>query len=271
MKCLVLQHLLQLVVHELDLGADDHLAGSLAGTDDTGSTSSLDGLLVHLGVILDLKAQTGCAVTNVLHVLLAADSSQNSGSNFGVVVVCQNDLLLGLFVLVLTAGGLQVVLGDGKVEHCVEHHEGCDAQRNDHPGLGSCGQRSGEHQVGSACREAEASTETGVVGDDGEDAVQGRVHNVQGEAQEHEAELKRLGNAADEGADCSGQNQTDSSLLVLGGLDHSQSSTGNTEHHAGEETGHVHAQAPAHICAGLACPEVGQVAQADGIDSLSQL
>ena len=95
---------LQLVVHELDLGADDHLASVLAGADDTGSTSGLDSLLVHLGVILDLKAQTGCAVTNFLHVLLAADSSQNSGSDFGIVVVCQNDLLLGLFVLVLTAG-----------------------------------------------------------------------------------------------------------------------------------------------------------------------
>ena len=101
-----LQHLLQLVVHELNLGADDHLASVLAGADDTGSTSGLDSLLVHLGVILDLKAQTGCAVTNFLHVLLAADSSQNSGSDFGIVVVCQNDLLLGLFVLVLTARGV---------------------------------------------------------------------------------------------------------------------------------------------------------------------
>ena len=36
--------------------------------DDTGSTSGLDSLLVHLGVILDLKAQTGCAVTHFLHV-----------------------------------------------------------------------------------------------------------------------------------------------------------------------------------------------------------
>ena len=72
-----LQHLLQLVVHEMNLGADDHLARVLAGTDDTGSTSGLDSLLVHLGVILDLKAQTACAVTNFLHVLLAADSSPN--------------------------------------------------------------------------------------------------------------------------------------------------------------------------------------------------
>ena len=61
-------------------------------------------------------------------------------------------------------------------------------------------------------------------------------------------------------------NQTDGGLLVLSGLDHSQSSTGNTEHHAGEEAGHIHTKAPAHISAGLTCPEVGQVAQTDGIE-----
>ena len=264
-KC-QLQHLLQLVVHELDLGADDDLASVLAGTDDTGSTGSLDSLLVNLSVVEHLKAQAGCAVANVLHVLLAADSSQNSRSNLSVVIVGQNDLLLSLFVVILTAGGLQVELGDGEVEHCVEHHECSDAQRNDHPSLSSCGQRSGEHQVGGTCGEAEASTETGVVGDDGKDAVQSSVHNVQGEAQEHEAELEGLGNAADEGADCSRQNQADGGLLVLSGLDHSQSSAQDTEHHAGEEAGHVHTKAPAHISRGLASPEVGQVAQTDGIE-----
>ena len=56
------------------------------------------------------------------------------------------------------------------------------------------------------------------------------------------------------------------SVLVLSGLDHSQSRTGDTEHHAGEEAGHVHTQAPAHVSRGLACPEVGQVAQADGVE-----
>ena len=86
----------------------------------------------------------------------------------------------------------------------------------------------GEDQVGRTSREAEASTEAGVVGDDGEDAVQSSVHNVQGEAQEHEAELEGLGNAADECADSSGNDQADSSLLVLSSLDHGQSSTGNT-------------------------------------------
>ncbi len=54
--------------------------------------------------------------------------------------------------------------------------------------------------------------------------------------------------------------------MFFSGLDHSQSSTGDTEHHAGEEAGHVHTKAPAHVSTGLACPEVGQVAQADGVE-----
>ena len=54
-------------------------------------------------------------------------------------------------------------------------------------------------------------------------------------------------------------------LLVLSGLDHSQSSAQDTEHHAGEEAGHVHAKVPAHVSTGLASPEVFQVAQADGV------
>ena len=127
-------------------------------------------------------------------------------------------------------------------------------------------QRSGEDQVSSTGGEHEAGTETNVVGDDGEDAVQNSIDNVQGEAQEHEAELEGLGNAANEGADGGGGHQTDGSLLVLGGVDHSQSSAGDTEHHAGEEAGHVHTEAPAHVGGGFTGPVVGQVAQADGVE-----
>ena len=96
---------------------------------------------------------------------------------------------------------------------------------DDHPGVGSSREASGEQEVGSTSGEAEAGTETNKVGDDGEDAVQGSVHDVEREAQEHEAELEGLGDAADEGADGSGDNQADSSLLVLSGLNHSQGST----------------------------------------------
>ena len=72
----VLQHLLQLIVDELDLGSDDDLASGLAGADDTGSTGSLDGLLVDSSAVLDLKAQTSSAVVNVGNVALAADSTR---------------------------------------------------------------------------------------------------------------------------------------------------------------------------------------------------
>ena len=219
-------------------------------------------------MILDLEAQTGRAVVNVGNVALAADSSQDTGSDGGEVVVGEGDVgLSSLGVLVLTAGGLQVELDDSELEHQVEDNESGDAQRDDHPGIVSSGQAGGEDQVGSTGGEAEACAEAGVVGDDGEDAVQGSIDNIQGEAEEHEAELERLGNAADEGADSSGNNQADSSLLVLGSLDHSQSSTGDTEHHAGEEAGHVHAEVPINtiLTGDIASPEVLQITQTNGV------
>ena len=56
-------------------------------------------------------------------------------------------------------------------------------------------------------------------------------------------------------------------FLFLGSLDHGQSSTGNAEHHAGEEAGHVHAEVPGDtVLAGdVASPVVAQVAQTDGV------
>ena len=55
-------------------------------------------------------------------------------------------------------------------------------------------------------------------------------------------------------------------------LDHRESRTGNTEHHAGEEAGHIHAEAPANDIAGdadiaglKAGPVVLQVSEADGV------
>ena len=110
---MLLQHLLQLVINELNLGSDNDLASGLAGADNTGSTGSLNGLLVDSSAVLDLEAQTGSAVVNVGNVVLAADSSQNAGSDGGEVVVGEGDVSLGsLSVLILTTGGLQVELGE---------------------------------------------------------------------------------------------------------------------------------------------------------------
>ena len=99
-----LQHLLQLIIHELHLGADDDLAGGLVGADDTGSTGSLHSLFIHSGVVLNGEAQAGSAVVHAGDVLLAADGLQHTSSNLSVVVVGQNDLLLSLFIVILTAG-----------------------------------------------------------------------------------------------------------------------------------------------------------------------
>ena len=141
------------------------------------------------------------------------------------------------FLVVFTAGGLQVELLDGEQEHQVEHHESGDAHGDQQPGLIGSGQEGREDGVGQAGGEAEASAVAQSDGDGSEDGVQQSVHNVQGECQEHEGELEGLGNAAQEGTDSGGANDTDGSLPLvgLGGLDHGQSSAGDTEHHAGEE------------------------------------
>ena len=49
-------------------------------------------------------------------------------------------------------------------------------------------------------------------------------------------------------------------------MNHCQSSARDTEHHAGEETGHVHTEAVAIGSLGCACPELAQVVDADGIE-----
>lgn len=129
-RCRKLQHLLQLVVDKLNLGSDNDLASGLAGADNAGSTSSLDGLLVDSSAVLDLEAQTSGAVVNVGNIVLAADSSQNAGGDGGEVVVGEGDVgLSSLGILVLTAGGLQVELDDSELEDQIEDNESGDAQR----------------------------------------------------------------------------------------------------------------------------------------------
>src|SRR5699024_4366880 len=53
-------------------------------------------------------------------------------------------------------------------------------------------------------------------------------------------------------------------LVGLGGVNHSQCSAGDTEHHAGEEAGHVHTEAVAVGSSGSASPELTEVVDADG-------
>ena len=51
-------------------------------------------------------------------------------------------------------------------------------------------------------------------------------------------------------------------------MNHCQSSSGDTEHHAREESGHVHTKAPGNSFrrGRIASPEVGQIAQSNGIE-----
>ena len=144
----LLAELLELVSDELNLGSDDDLDGGLTGTDDAGSAGGLDDLLVNQQTVLDFQSQTGDAVVDGGDIGLAANAFQDDLSHLGEVVVSQLDVQLVLSV-VLTAGGLQIPLGDGETEDDVEDHEGSQAQRSDQPGLGSCGQGSGEDQVGA--------------------------------------------------------------------------------------------------------------------------
>ena len=196
--CRLLRELLELVEDELHLRSDDDLDAVLARADDARAAGRLDLLLVNQQAILHLKTQTGDAVIDRSHVLLAAAALEDDGRHRGEVIVAQLDLGLGVLI-VLTARGLQIPLGDGELEHEIEHDRSSQAHRDDQPGVGSRRQGSGEDQVGQARGEAEAGAEAQRDGDSREDAVQSRVDNIQRERQEHEGELERLGNAAQEG------------------------------------------------------------------------
>ena len=121
----LLCELLELFVYKLNLGSDDDLHSGLARADDTGGTGGLDLSLVDQQAVLHFQTQTGDAVIDGGDVLLAAQAFQNDGSHCGVVVIGQLDLHLAVLI-VLTAGGLQIPLLDGKVEHGEEHGEGSD-------------------------------------------------------------------------------------------------------------------------------------------------
>ncbi len=130
-----------------------------------------------------------------------------------------------------------------------------------------CGQECREHKVRSACREAETCTEAKQCNNYCEDTVKDRIDHIQQRSQEHETEFERLCNTADKCTDSCGCNKTTCYflLVILRCMDHSQSSARNTEHHTREESGHIHTETPCNVCAGLTCPEVGQIAETDRV------
>lgn len=148
----------------MDLRADDDLGSTLVHLHDTQSASLLAGSLVDQIGIAELEAKASSAAVNGLDVLLATDGSKNSGGQSGEPVVASSGGSEGLLdIVILATRSHKVELGDGEAEHEVEDHEGSDAQRDDHPGVGSSREARGEQEVGSTSGEAEASTETNIV------------------------------------------------------------------------------------------------------------
>ena len=263
-----LHEFLKLIRNELYLRANDDLYSSLARTDDARNASRLDFLLVYEQGILDLQTQTGDAVIYACDICRTAQAFQDDLCNRRKVIVCEFNLaFVNRFVIILTTRSFEVQGGDHDAEDQIEDDECCNAERDDEQGLSCRRQACREDQVGQTGREREAGTEAQTNGNRREYAIEQGINNIQYGSEEHECELKRLGNAADERAQCSSAQQAGSDLLLvgLGGVNHSQCSAGDTEHHAGEEAGHVHTEAVAVGRSGSASPELTEVVDADGV------
>ena len=123
----ILEHLCHFVGYELNLGANDDLNRSLRRAHYACNACGLDLLLVDLRAVLDFDAQTGDAVVERFDVFLAAEAFENGRSDRGEVVVRESRVLVCLCeisLLILTARGLEVELGDRKVEYQIECRAG---------------------------------------------------------------------------------------------------------------------------------------------------
>ena len=129
MLSVLLQHLCHFVGYELDLGANDNLNCGLRRTHYASHACSLDLLLVDERAVLDFQTQTGNAVIQRFYIFLAAQTFEDCSCNCGEVVICQLGILVNLCEVgffILTARGLEVELGDRKVEYQIEYNECCD-------------------------------------------------------------------------------------------------------------------------------------------------
>lgn len=68
---------LEFICNKLYLGSNDDLYGGLAWTHHASHTGGLDQLFIDLGIILDLKTESGNAVINRSHILRTANAFQN--------------------------------------------------------------------------------------------------------------------------------------------------------------------------------------------------
>lgn len=107
---------LEFICNKLYLGSNDDLYGGLAWTHHASHTGGLDQLFIDLGIILDLKTESGNAVINRSHILRTANAFQNDLRYFREVVIGQSYLGL-ICIVILTSRSLQIKLGKEKCIH----------------------------------------------------------------------------------------------------------------------------------------------------------
>ena len=120
MLSVLLQHLCHFVGYELDLGANDNLNCGLRRTHYASHACSLDLFLVDERAVLDFQTQTGNAVIQRFYIFLAAQTSRTAAaiavkSLFASLAFLSTSAKFGFFIL--TARGLEVELGNRKVEY----------------------------------------------------------------------------------------------------------------------------------------------------------
>ena len=112
---------LEFICNKLYLGSNDDLYGGLAWTHHASHTGGLDQLFIDLGIILDLKTESGNAVINRSHILRTANAFQNDLRYFREVVIGQSYLGL-ICIVILTSRSLQIKLGKEKMHPYIAAH-----------------------------------------------------------------------------------------------------------------------------------------------------
>ena len=112
---------LEFICNKLYLGSNDDLYGGLAWTHHASHTGGLDQLFIDLGIILDLKTESGNAVINRSHILRTANAFQNDLRYFREVVIGQSYLGL-ICIVILTSRSLQIKLGKEKMNTYIAAH-----------------------------------------------------------------------------------------------------------------------------------------------------
>ena len=226
--------------------------------DHAGSAGAFQQGVLDLVGVNHGDPQTGGAAVHVREVRLAAQALEDQGrggvgvtarrgsgavgahAGLGLEVGAGEEL--GLLVVVLTAGGLEVHLGNHEVEGEVVQEE-VDHAHDHHPdpvGLGVALEDAEEGQVDEAAGEGHAHAHVKDVhqhvGQAGVDAVD-RVH---GGGHKEEGEFQRLGDAGEHGGQGGGDQKAagDLPLFGLGGPVHSQGGAGQAEDHEGELARH---------------------------------